>query len=332
MQKSWIITGCNGYLGGVLCRGLHESGKVVIGVARANRRLDMLKQLGVECHTYDELPGIVKAGDVLVHCAGKTGNVGNREDYEAINVNWSAELFDLASTQGVECFVYISSVAAFGYKNRPGQETLDESSQSDLCEGEIYGQSKLQAEQRLAELAADSATRFVILRAGLIYGRRPVQKSYNWIKRGFTVDTKERVPLVHIDNFQDAVMKVVECSDANGIFIVVDDEQPTRRELNILKQRLNIIRYQPWMIGKIGFRFLRLVRCILCMILRRPARSADYMKAAIVFQSRRSYYNCDHLRTVVGWSPQVSLEDGWREIAEVSSAAGSNSKHSGELR
>ena len=309
--KRWIVTGCNGYLGGQLCRGLHNDGQSVIGLSRPNRNVDSLKRLSVKCRVYEDLPGILKAGDVLVHCAGKTGNTGRWEDFEAVNVAWSVELFALAAKHRIDCFIYVSSVAALGYKNRPERETLDESDEPDLCEGELYGRSKLLAEQQLTKLAEKSDTRLIILRPGLIYGRRPLRRYQSWLRRGCVVDPEERVPLVHIDNFQDAVVKVARTPDTSGTFLVVDNEQPTRRELIDLQIRANILKRRPWRIGRAGFVLLHNSKSLLRRLIgRKVLIQPGYLKAALRFHCRRNLYSTKALRDATGWAPKISLVQG----------------------
>jgi nucleoside-diphosphate-sugar epimerase len=310
MTKRWIITGGNGYLGGELCQSLNRKGFVVIALARAGRSLGNLDH-GIACHTYDELPGILSKGDIFVHCAGKVGITGPWDEFVRTNIEWSATLFDQAASQRADCFVYISSVAALGYKNRPGSELLDESSLPHLAKGELYGRSKWLAEQTLEERANNSSTRLIILRPGLIYGRRPFVSSQTWLRRGIVVDPGQRVPLVHIDNFVDAVGKVALSPEIQGVFFVVDDDQPTLHDMNTLKKQLGILQYHPWCIGKMGFWPFLIAQEIVRQVRGRGDSLQDgYARAQYYFQTRRLRYSTQKLRNSTGWIPKVNLIDG----------------------
>src|SRR5680860_321096 len=182
LPKRYIITGANGYLGSEVCKELARQGEQVVALARPERQLDGLSNAAIACHTYDDLPSIFSKGDVVVHCAGKIGITGAWSDFESVNRDWSVSLFKQAAECGVSCFMYVSSVAALGYKNRREETVLDESAQPRLVKGELYGRSKWLAEQSLQRLTAQGPTRLIILRPGLIYGRRPLAKKQTWLR------------------------------------------------------------------------------------------------------------------------------------------------------
>lgn len=312
MSRRWIITGANGYLGGQLCRILHGRGESVTGLARAGRSLARLTEAGIPCGTYDDLPEILSGGEILVHCAGMVGNIGSLDSFLKANRDWSRALFDQASTGGAGCFIYVSSVAAAGYRPRATAAPLDESSPPDHAAGDLYGRSKLAAEEALQELAEGGPARLVILRPGLIYGRKPLSSSNHAV-----VDPGQRVPLVHIDNFTDALVSVVDHEAEKGVFLVVDDEQPALRDLNALKVKLGILRHPPRRIGKAGFWMMWGVRSVVrVMTGRRAEVSRKLIMAEYYFQTRHLLYSTEKLRSRTGWTPAVGLEKGLEESRE----------------
>ncbi|MCF6286014.1 MAG: NAD(P)-dependent oxidoreductase, partial [Candidatus Hydrogenedentes bacterium] len=241
MSGKWLVTGANGYLGGEVCRGLQKEDYDVCALARPGHTLDSLEKCGVTCHSYDALPGLMAEGDVFVHCAGKVCDTGLWDDYQQINVDWTLSLYEQAIQRGARCFVYVSSVAALGYSKRQSDIDLDESDEPLLTTGELYGRSKLLAEQALQQRSRTAQTRLVILRPGFIYGRRPLAPSQRWLRRGSIVDPNQRVPLVHVDNFLSALTRTGKDTNASGIFLFVDDEQPMLGELNALKLEYGIL-------------------------------------------------------------------------------------------
>lgn len=322
MKPRWIITGANGYLGGQLCKELHRRGDSVLGVARAGRSLNHLEDMGISCHTYEELPSILSSGDVFVHCAGLVGSHGSWDEFVKVNRDWSVSLFDQAVANGVCCFLYVSSVAALGYRPRPGSTVLKESSLPMHVKGEFYGRSKLLAEQALHDRAESHSTRLVILRPGLIYGRRPLASFQSWFRRPVVVDSGQRVPVVHIDNFTEAVVGVIEHPEAQGVFLVVDDEQPTLRDLNALKMQYGILRYAPWYIGRTGFWLIWFFRVVVRILRGRVGENfKNHAVAEYYFQTRRLIYRTEKLRSQVGWTPSVTLKNGLKECCITKQAA-----------
>lgn len=308
MSRRWIITGANGYLGGQLCAILHGRGENVTGAARAGRPLNDLSDAGIPCVTYQDLPETLSTGDVLVHCAGMVGNSGSIESYLKVNRDWSLSLFDQAAASGAGCFVYVSSVAAMGYMPRPSGAILDESSSPLHAAGDLYGRSKHAAEEALQQRAEGSPARLVILRPGLIYGRKPLSSSAPPV-----VDSGQRIPLVHIDNFADALVGTAGLKEG-GIFLVVDDEQPKLRDLNAMKIKLGILAKPPRRIGRAGFWMMWGIRSIVRIFIgRRSEVSGKLIKAEYHFQTRRLLYSTGRLLSLTGWTPAVNLEQGLKE-------------------
>ena len=311
-MNHWIITGSNGYLGIELCRRL-ASHCQVLGFARKECDVFNLQDIGVQCHNYTEMPEVIKSGDIFVHCAGKTGNVGTWKEFESINVDWTAQLYSLAESKGAACFIFISSVAAVGYKNRSKQQTITESDSPEFCQAEFYGRSKWLAEQRLLELAKKTSTRLVILRSGLLYGRRHFEFSKGWTNRGWIVDPHQRVPLIYIDNFIDAVVDVVNEPSVTGVFFVVDQEQPHLKFLNKLKIKLGIMQYPPWTIGRLGFFLLYISKLAIGKLFGREyKRQPGFWRTDLRFHCRRSLYSTEALRKKTGWFPKITLIQGWK--------------------
>lgn len=317
MEETWLVTGANGYLGGELCLGLHREGRAVSALARPGRPLERLDTAGVPCQTYDDLPEAIAAGDILVHCAGKATSTGAWEDFEQVNVNWTVSLFEQAAQRGARCFVYISSVAAMGYSNRAAGMVLDEQAEPFLLDGELYGRSKQQAECALRERACNASTRLIILRPGLVYGRRAMSGPSGWLRRGTVIDPGQRVPLVHVDSVLSAVVKTVGNPDLSGTFVVVDDEQPTIRELNALKLKLGILHRKPWPLGRSGFRLLCWLRGGLRRVRGLGAPPRGYFETQYAMQTRRLRYNTRRLRESAGWTPAIPLEAGLRACADL---------------
>jgi nucleoside-diphosphate-sugar epimerase len=321
MTQRWIVTGANGYLGGETCKGLADRGLEVYAVARTGRPMQELEQAGIACHTYEDLGEILVEGDVMVHCAGKVGNVGEWDEFARVNVDWTMRLFQQAAERGASCFVYVSSVAALGYMNRRSGEMLDEEAVPLLCAGELYGRSKWLAEQALQKYSASARTRLIVLRPGLVYGRRSFAMPQTWLRRGFVVDPGQRVPLVHIDSFLDAVVKIVHNTDTNTTFVVVDEEQPSLDELNAMRIHHGMLRYHPWRVGKTGYWLLIACRHVVSTLRGHPgAVPKGYAWAQYCFATRRLRYSTKKLRAMTGWMPKIDLTQGLRSCCPISKA------------
>ncbi len=137
------ITGANGYVGSRLGAALADAGHEVVGFVRRPGPGERAFTLG---DTVD--PELLADIDVLIHCAWDM-RANTAKSVRRINIAGSAWLLDAARQAGVPRCVFISSMSAW-----PGCHSL-------------YGQAKLEVEQRVQQLGGIS------VRPGLIYGARP---------------------------------------------------------------------------------------------------------------------------------------------------------------
>jgi nucleoside-diphosphate-sugar epimerase len=112
--------------------------------------------------------------DSVIHLAGRA-HVKREKNSEAlskfrpVNVDASLVLAQQAAVAGVRRFIFISSIGV------NGDQTFGEPfSESDLPHPRTpYAISKLEAEESITRVLAESATECVIIRPPLVYGRSP---------------------------------------------------------------------------------------------------------------------------------------------------------------
>jgi UDP-glucose 4-epimerase len=312
MNKKWIVTGCNGYLGSRICQELFNSGYLVLGVARNLEKIPKPLKKKIKCVTYNELSEALRENDIFIHCAGKTGSDGNFDDFKRTNVDWTLDLFELAAHKKLSSFIYISSIAALGYRNRGENNILIENDVPLLHEYEFYGRSKLLAEKKLFEKKEGLNLNLFILRPGFIYGKRNQNNKQSWLKRGFIVEPDSIFPLVHINNFCDALVRVGSSNEKFGCFFVVDEEQPTIKDYFNLKQELGIIKYRPWVIGVKKFKIIENLKNFIRPLLKKKSLSNQELEVLFIFQTRKLIYSTDLIKKL-GWTQKISLIDGLKE-------------------
>jgi nucleoside-diphosphate-sugar epimerase len=144
-DRTVLLTGLRGYLGGGVFRYLQARDWRVIGLTRNPNGIPDARrfQLGEPVD-----PNLFRGATSLVHCAYDFSLI-RPHDIRDVNVRGTALLFAAARTGGVRRIVYVSSISAF-----PG------------CQS-IYGRTKLEIEV----LARDSGA--VVLRPGLIFNASP---------------------------------------------------------------------------------------------------------------------------------------------------------------
>lgn len=123
----FLVLGCNGMLGHVVCLYLIESGYQVVGVARRN--------LGYGVHTItldlsdlDYLSGVIRTGsfDVVVNCSGVLNQFAEERKVEAIRINTLLPHFLCEVTVGLRTrVIHISSDGVFsGASGKYGENSF----------------------------------------------------------------------------------------------------------------------------------------------------------------------------------------------------------------
>jgi nucleoside-diphosphate-sugar epimerase len=159
-----LVTGASGFIGCRLAQILHAQGHAVIAAGRyANEvesaRVRRLSDLGIHMHSGSLLEpafadSVVAGSEAVIHLAAAQ-HEGNVPDsyFREVNVDGTRTLINSALRAGTRRFVYGSTIGIYGAA-RDGE--LDES--SPPRPENIYGQTKLEAEQVVAEYAGKLQT------------------------------------------------------------------------------------------------------------------------------------------------------------------------------
>jgi nucleoside-diphosphate-sugar epimerase len=176
--------------------------------------------------------------DVVIHLAARVHVMEKKTGdplaiYRKINVHGTERLARQAAAFGVKRFVFLSTVKVNGEESwRPYSET------DTPAPVDSYGISKMEAELKLAEIAAETGMAVVIIRPPLVYG--PGVKA-NFLKLLQTVDRSMPLPfagvknqrsLIYVENLVDAIVACVRHPNASGrTYLVSDGEDISTPEL-----------------------------------------------------------------------------------------------------
>ena len=154
--------------------------------------------------------------------------------YQAINVDASVQLAELAIKSKVKTFIFVSSVKAGGkpYLNK----CMDESDQREP-DGR-YAKSKREAELRILEISQKSGMNVVIIRPSLVYGKGMkgnLNLMFSGIKNGWfppLPKINNRRSMIHVDDLVEALLMVSINKSAYGkIFNITDGYPYSSREI-----------------------------------------------------------------------------------------------------
>lgn len=162
-KKKVLITGAGSYIG----RSFLDYAKKYYPENFEIDELDMVGDAWRECDFSNY--------DIVYHVAGvahaDVGNVSEetKEKYYAVNTDLTVEVAQKAKTEKVKVFIFMSSMIVYGESAPYGKKkVIDE--HTVPTPANFYGDSKLQADVAVRELADDSF-KVIVLRPPMIYGR-----------------------------------------------------------------------------------------------------------------------------------------------------------------
>lgn len=176
--------------------------------------------------------------DIIYHVAGIAhADVGNVDEatkakYYAVNTDLAVEVCEKAKAEGVKNFVFISSMIVYGDSAPYGKSKVVDEHTVPFA-ANFYGDSKLQADAAVRELADDSFHVFV-LRPPMIYGKGskgnyPTLAKFAKKLPVFPNVDNER-SMLHIDNlceFLCQIMMVKEVKE-NAIVLIPQNGEWTK--------------------------------------------------------------------------------------------------------
>ncbi|MBF0334386.1 MAG: NAD-dependent epimerase/dehydratase family protein [Alphaproteobacteria bacterium] len=309
-QRTVLVTGANGFVGAALCGRLAADGHAVVGTTRRpfgrlppGARRAWVPNIDGATDWTGHLDGV----DAVVHLAAPAHVTGRltqatAEIFRRAIVDGTERLARAARAAGVRRFVFISTVKVHGERTERRAFVEDDPHHP----GDLYAQSKSEAERLLRRIAAETGLEVTILRPPLVYGAG-VKGNLNSLIRLCDApwplpfaSAENRRSLIHVGNLVDVVALCVEAPAAAGAtWLLRDGRDYSTRELAS------------------GVRAL----------LGRPARlfplprAATWLASLLPFVSSRAsrlfaslVVDDSRIRRDLGWRPPFSLASGLAEM------------------
>ena len=307
-KPSIAVTGAGGFIGGAVCRRLAAEGAAVTAVDLREEAGPALEAAGCRFVTGDirstaTLAEAFAGCSAVVNTAALVGDWGPMEEFIEANVRGTLSVLDAAGEAGAGRVVHLASVAGWGYE-------FDQDIASDAplraCGGP-YADTKAASDYLARRRGA------VVIRPGDVYGPgsvpwtvRPVEA----IRSGaFALPGKGDgvMTLVYVDDLVEAIVASTSAPGIEGTAIAVWDGRPvTAREF---------FGHYAAMLGRPGVRTAppALVEAVAAgaeALARATGRPPTISREAIRYVTRRATYPNDLARELLGWEPQVDLDEG----------------------
>ena len=222
------MTGATGFVGSRVARRLAALGSRVRAIVRRAGSAPDLAGAGIEEIEGDfagrDVAHRAAAGaDLVVHCAATSGP--DLEPVRRVNAEGTRAMVEAALSAGCRRYVHISTCSVY---RTDGLALVDE--EAPLKEtGDPYGVTKAEADKIVLDGAA-RGLQAVILRPGAILGvhptstwaiKMPARVRDRQIK--LTIDGRNTVPYVHVEDLVDAVLLALGSERALGrVYNAVD--------------------------------------------------------------------------------------------------------------
>ena len=308
-MKRVLVTGANGSIGRALCERMLDENFRVHGAVR-HGKASLLPE-GVEVAHIDSVDGdtdwknALDGVDKVVHLAARVHVMKNSAsdpfvEYRKVNITGTEHLARKATLANVKRFIYISSVKVHGEGRSTPYNEEDIQKPQDA-----YSVSKWEAEKVLNEISDETGMELVILRSPLVYGPR-VKANFlrllEIVERGIPLplaSVNNRRSLIYLGNLVDAIVTCIKHPRASGQTYFVSDA----RDLSTPE----MIRLMAEAMGRKA-RLFSFPAGMLKTMGKITGRSAeiDRLVGSLCVDSSK-------IRTMLGWNPPYTPEEGIRE-------------------
>ena len=310
-----LVTGANGFVGRAVVRALLEDPCVVVSVATRQPWTEPHDRL--HAHVIPGIDGTtdwraaLERVDAIVHTAARVHQLNDTaadplDAFRRVNTAGTLALASQAAAAGVRRIVFLSSIKVNGEGTAPGRPyTADDTPNP----GDPYGVSKLEAEEGLQALWEKRAIETVVIRPPLVYGpgvKANFRALMSIVARGWPLPlggvTGNRRSLVGLDNLVSLILTCVVHPDAAGQRFLVSDGHDLSTAA--------LVREMGKAVGRPP-RKLPVPPGLLTLLgsLARRRDVVSRLTESLQVDIRKT-------RTVLGWQPPVSVEEGLRRAAQ----------------
>ena len=315
-----FITGANGFIGRALARRYRELGADVRGIdMSADAEWNVVAG---DVRDVDRWRAHLAGCDLVIHTAAVVSMVAPMRDAWDVNCNGTRRLLTACREAGSRRFVQLSSVAAYGFGFPDG---VDETYPL-ITNGNSYTDTKITGEHAVLAAHAGGELDCTVIRPGDVYG--PGARA--WIvvplqmmrARQFILPAHGRgiFSPIYIDDLVAGIVLAAGLPQGAGqIFNLTAGLGVTCAEFfGHHWQWLGNKRAVPSVstgtaiaLAGIGARFARLT-----------GRSTELGRGSIGLLARRGTYSIEKARRLLGYQPQVDLDEGMRRSESWARSAG----------
>jgi nucleoside-diphosphate-sugar epimerase len=314
-NKTILLTGATGFIGGALARRLLADGYNVRVLARNPARAEEFARLGAEVVRGDildlaSLRAAVAGCPVVIHCAGAVNLYVEDAVYRRINAEGSNNICQAALEAGVERMVYTSSLMVHGVEAATG---VTETWPMKLC-GDPYVDTKIEGEQ-IAQQWCAKGLPVVVVRPGQVYGPRDgtwTLTPFDLIKRNlmtYADGGRGMIQPIFIDDLVDGYLAALKKGQVGEAYLLLN-EHPVEVQhfFGYFAAMLNKkwILSAPRAVAMMGARLFE-------GLAKLTGIPPVFTRTQVMFTTLRVSYSGKKAAEELGFTPKSSLEEGMEQ-------------------
>ncbi|MDX1995960.1 MAG: NAD-dependent epimerase/dehydratase family protein [bacterium] len=309
-----LVTGATGFLGGALALRLANDGVQIQALVRREGQDRFLRDVpGItlvngQLADSGSLEAAMQGCSVVFHVAAALG--GSADLQQQVNVEGTRHLMQAAARKQISRVVHVSTISVYGYRN-----TSDVTEATPMNPAyDPYSQTKAEAETVVHQEGQRLGVPYTIMRPGMIYGPRSSAWTAGMFRMGkrnptiFIGSGSGSAFPIYVDDVVDMLVTLAHHPGTEGeTFNCTPDPSPTWRAFvggySKLAGHQNWLDLPPSLFTPIAW----LGR----LFSERNSQRRD-LPDLLAFIQRYITYKTDKARTVLGWQPQVTLDEGIR--------------------
>jgi nucleoside-diphosphate-sugar epimerase len=309
-----VITGAAGFIGQAATKRLVAEGAEVVGLdlsPSGERAVTAAGGKWIQASTTDRaaLDQAFAGATGVIHTAAIVSDFGRMDDFIEVNVRGTRNVLDAAEKAGTERVVHLSSVASWGYDFTRSPKD----SSFTRRQGVPYVDTKAASDDMAIRRGA------AVVRPGDVYGPgsvpwtiRPVEALTNG---AFVLPDggKGLITPVYVDDLVDLVIRALNTPEAAGQAVTGFAGQPVTAA--------EFFGYYARLLGKDKTPTVPKAVAVLGIlalggVARLQGKQPDLSTTSLTFITRQQTYETELARTLLGWTPQIDLDEGMQLTAD----------------